>query len=51
MEYTKDNSDNSNSSNNNVISLDTNKIGFYADINGQSINTLIEMLYSKKKLL
>jgi ATP-dependent protease ClpP protease subunit len=48
MEYTKDN--NSDSCNN-VISLDTNKIGFYADINGQSINTLIEMLYSKKKLL
>jgi ATP-dependent protease ClpP protease subunit len=38
-----------NSGADNVISLDANKIGFYADINRETINSLIEMLYSKKK--
>lgn len=44
---TKDN----NSDGDSVISLDNNKIGFYADINRETINSLIELLYRKKNLL
>jgi ATP-dependent protease ClpP protease subunit len=35
----------------NVVSLDKNKIGFYADITRGTINSLIELLYTKKNIL